>query len=535
MNLLKSWFGLGVLAGAILACGDDNAAVETSDTDATSGAVGTSEGASTGAAGTDTGSGTGDVEPLTRLEQILWDLDQAMYTCPQKVWPNIGGNYRARQVLLVSELENAAWLWNDQAAAGDPPQVTQMNLDELPVEWVATFNVGELAGVSTLGISLDETAVFDQMTLDVGEQVYVDFASVLSFHEGFHFLSGQSEWNSAPGSRNLPYPEPWQPRYQRAQLLAALHRAAAGEADLGAAVYWRERFANEFPAELAAIRVFEVIEGSAEYASFVSSALTKVGCEADEATLLAELSTRLSAESLGEFAGGVEPYRLGVVSGMLLRQAEAQGWEQAVVEGRPPTELVLSGLASVAQEDDAQLQADAQAAVEARNLVTGMEIEPMLAQLADPAAARIVVDFGWVQGSFGLGGFYFLADQPGQPQVWLSLATTMQTPSGDVIEVLGETSLISVPTPCALSGGPAVVLTVDAADVAVAKGLATSTAPTVNFTDLEVETVIDDDGLEWICPTQAGGAPYLPLPGLAPRPAVRPHVVRLGSRLVGVR
>jgi hypothetical protein len=161
-----------------------------------------------------------------------------------------------------------------------------------------------------------------------------------------------------------------------------------------------------------------------------------------------------------------------------------------------------------------------------------MEIEPMLDALTDPTFYRVVIDFNWLQGSFGLGGFYYLPDEPGQPDVWLNLDATFVPPSGATVTLLGETSLISVSTPCALSGGSAIVLTVPVADVDVdMMGLATSTADTATFDGLEVETVTDTDGYDWLCPVDAGGAPALLGPRLLPPPMPQPRLPRRDPQL----
>ena len=77
-------------------------------------------------------------------------------------------------------------------------------LDRSP-EWLAEFNVGELQGQVTLGISLDYTAELAAGLAMNGATVWPDFALTLAFHEGFHFLSDQNDWNTPNGSRNAPY------------------------------------------------------------------------------------------------------------------------------------------------------------------------------------------------------------------------------------------------------------------------------------------------------------------------------------------
>ena len=114
------------------------------------------------------------------------------------------------------------------------------------------------------------------------------------------------------------------------------------------------------------------------------------------------------------------------------------------------------------------------------------EIEPLLAHMKDPAYTRIVVSQGWIEGSFGLGGFYYLADDPLETDVWLTFSATL-TPGSAVVEVMGLTILADVITPCALSGSGSIVLAVPTADITLAGGTATIGSATLAFDGLAVE------------------------------------------------
>ncbi|PCC75351.1 hypothetical protein SAMN02745121_03923 [Nannocystis exedens] len=526
-----------ILVGAALAaCNNDSGestdsptgSTSTSTTDGTGTTDDTTTDSPTGGDSTTMPPTTGettDGEPLTRVEKILAALDVAMYECPERIWPDVEANYRARQVLLASESENRAWVWNYQQGDGEPPRVTEGPLDTLPPEWTAFFNINQLGGALTLGISLDGTQETNEAIMMNGGVVWPDFATALIFHEGFHFLSDQNDWNVGNGSRSAPYPEPWEPRYLRAQLLRSLLAEVHGEDGLAAAAHWRERLLSEHADEMAASRRYDCTEGSAEYASLMMSALAELGCDAADEELLALAVSHLAdGVFLGgdTFDSGREFYDLGVLSGLLLRRDAVPGWELKVEDGDPPADLLLADVAPAAQPDDGALQADAQAAVDARNMVVGAEIEPMLAAMQDPQFTRVVVSMNWIAGSFNVGGFYYLAEDPNQSEVFLTFSATMDPPSSVPIAIEGLTVLAGVATPCVLSGGNAIVLTVPTADIALAGNLATTTNPKVQFTDLEVELTMDDDNLSWLCPTDAGGSNGAP----APQPELELHTLR---------
>lgn len=501
-------------------------ATDTNGTDSTgdsSTATSTGGEPTTGASTTDD-STTG--EPLSRVELILAALDVAMYACPNRIWPDVEDNYRSRQVLLSSVSENRAWVWNYQAGAGEPPVVTEGPLDTLPPEWAAFFNINLLGGVLTLGISLDETQAVNEAIVMSGGVPWPDFATSLTFHEGFHFLSDQDDWSTGSGSRTVPYPEPWEPRYLREQVhRALLGQILDGSADYGAAAHWWNRLQVEHTAEMNTARSYDCTEGSAEYASLMMSALAELGCAAADADLLALAIAHLPDGqflSQGAFDAGREFYDLGVLGGLLLRRDGAPGWEIAVEDGDPPVDQLLADVTAAPQPDDPDVQAEAQAVVAARNETVGMEIEPMLAAMADPMFTRVVTTMNWVEGSFGVGGFYYLVEEPGQPEVFLRFSATMAPPGDATIEIAQLTSLVGITTPCQLSGGSAVVLAIPTADIEVAGDVATATSPKLMFSGLGVVETTDMNGLPWLCPIAGGGAGGAP----APEPEVELHTLR---------
>ncbi len=535
-----------LLAAVLGGCNNDPAATTEGTTD---GAPATSTGgestaatpttgdSSTGTPTTDGTTTTGGPEPLTRVQQILAALDVAMYQCPERAWPDVAAKYSIRQVLLASELENRAWLWNHQKSDGVPPVVTEGPLDSLPPEWTSVFNINPLDGALTLGISLDWTAEINDGILADGGVLWPDFATALTFHEGFHFLSDQDDWSTGNGSRSAPYPEPWEPRYLRTQLQRALHEEVKSEgAGLAAAAYWHGRLLTEHTAEMTKIRGYDCTEGSAEYVSMMMSAIAELGCDAADPELLALAASHLSDGTFlseGGFDVGREPYDLGVLAGLILRRAGVPGWELKVEDGEAPVDQAIIGVAPAVQPDDGDVQAAAQAAVAARNATVGAEIEPMLANMKDPAYTRIAVSYNWIAGSFGVGGFYYLAEDPALSEVLLTFSATMEPPSDTVIEISDFTALTAIPTPCALPDGQAIVLAVPTADLAVVGESATITSPKLSFSALAVEATQDADNLPWLCPLDAGGANGL----VTPQPGPVLHIVHTpgDSKLVTPR
>ncbi|WAS96762.1 hypothetical protein [Nannocystis punicea] len=515
--------GAVLLASAALAaCPDDSGPPMSDPTDSAT----TSSGAVTSGGDVDTEATTAgepvpedrpDVPQRTRVERLLAALDAAMYGCPERAWPDVADNYRTRQVVLTSEADDLAWVWNDQSGEGTPPVVTERELGELPDEWTSYFNVGELDGVKSLGISLDQTQAQNDWWLNQGGILWPDFAASLMFHEGFHFLADQDDWSAGDGSRSAPYPEPWEPRYLRRQLIQALAAELEAEGSaMTAAAHWQARLQSEYAAEMTAIRSYDCTEGSAEYVSLIMSAIAELGCDAADADVLAlarsHLPDGLFLTDGSVFDSDLEPYELGVVAGLLLRRAGAAGWELAVEKGAAPADQLLDGVVPAPQPDDPAVQAAAQEVVAARNEAVATEIEPMLARMKDPTYTRVAVRFDWIAGSFGVGGFYYLADDPLQSEVMQSFSAVFSTPSQVTIDVTEQTVLTGVATPCALPQGYSIVLTVPTAALTITGSAATSTDAAVSFAALAVEPTMGADNLPWLCPIEAGGANGAPAP-----------------------
>ena len=452
----------------------------------------------------------------TRVAMLQRALDTALFECADRVWPESAASYKEGQVLLVSVEAGTAYLWNDrrQAADGQPPRVSLIPTAALDPGWGATFNVGMLFGYPTLGVSLDDTARFDQATIDAGGPRWHDFAVAFTLHEAFHFIGSQSGWLAAggAGTRSTPYPQIAQPRYLRAALASSLleHVRGADDAALAAAAFWQDRFVTEHQTDAEAIRGTDINEGTAAYATIVGSALVQHGCAASEATLvqtmLAHLDEFVDVES---FDGGFEPYQLGVLAGIgaRLRGDRAAGWEARVELGETPVEVLVSDTAPAAQIDDATLTAGARTAVDASNLAIEAEVTPLLTRMASSDHVRLPIPPGWGVGAFSVAGFVNLVDEPGRPEVLLKLRATHRVPDGGPMITVLQQTVMEIPAPACGSSPEALrIATFPASGAVAASGQFTVNSAEVSFSDLPADLVQDAAGLTWMCPRIAASA-----------------------------
>jgi hypothetical protein len=261
---------------------------------------------------------------------------------------------------------------------------------------------------------------------------------------------------------------------------------------------------------MADISPYEVTEGSATYAEAWSSALFHAGCEASDAELLGLVRDNLEdLAPLTFYELDLEAYNLGVLAGGLLRTAQQPDWETEVAGGSPPRALLLADTAAVEQPEDPELLAKVIEAVDARNLELGTEIDPMLERMTSPAHYRVALPLAWVAGSFSLSGFYSLIEVDGQPEAWVSYSALHEAVGGAQIQVEEHTVLFATPTPCEVPMGEDgwLVATIPVEMLVDVGGSFTSADPNVSFTDLPASVVADDDGLDWLCPSEFAMAP----------------------------
>lgn len=511
----------GSSGGPTTASGDSSSSASSSSSSSSSGTTAADETA------TDTGTETGGAELPPRIQHIVDALTMGMYECPERSWPGIEAAMRGSQVMLVSQSDDIAYLWNDQSLPMEErPGVTLIEGSELSVDWFGFFNVGTWNGAPTIGISLDITGMLNPLLMPWHD----DFAISLAFHEGFHFLSGQLEWMLEPGRRSGPYPEQWEQRYLRAELAYTLQAQLLGlpAVALGPAAFWQQRLLSEQTAAMQDIASTDIYEGTANYVESRMSAVFELGCEASEEALVQTVADHLDEwVSIVGYDGGSEPYELGVLAGNLMDyEGLAPGWKSSVQGGVTPVDELVSGVAPMVTPDDAALQAEVQGVIDARNASVGMEVEPLLARIASDQNYRVALPFSWLAGSFSTTGFYYLADDPAEPEVILEFSALLESPGGVQVDV-SQTVFDSIPSPCTIVGGSYVVATIPIADVSEPMpGEFTGMTSALTFVDYPATIVDDGAGLPWLCPGMGAFAPAgeEPVVGVVSGEG-RPHIV----------
>jgi hypothetical protein len=327
-------------------------------------------------------------------------LTPALATCPDRVWPGLPG--RDLQVLLVDLRGRRALLWNDlREGYRGAPRISGIPFGELPSLYTsgAEYRFGDLHGRPALGFAYDPGA-------DPSGSVEI------VIHEAFHrYVQEGWEIPASGVARGIRYPEPWEPRYLRRELVRSLRADVDGTPGaLADAAAWLSRIREEFPEALGETRAIDVVEGTAEYAGVLAASVSAVGCGAKETELLAEAARRVR-NRWDRPDKEEESYALGVLAGLALRGRGERGWESAAARS-PLPELLLARVPPGDPAVDVELAAETKREFQETNRAVREKTGPFLSP--PPGETLLVaVPSDWMQGSFGTGGFVSLPSEGG--------------------------------------------------------------------------------------------------------------------------
>lgn len=390
----------------------------------------------------DSGSGSNTVDPRRAdMERLSKQMSMSMIDCPQRIWP--GYSWDDLQVVLVDRENKTAKLWNDLAAQnGYNAELSNVAYDLLPPEFkYASYGFGELNGYDTMSIATDAD------TLD---------PLALAFHEGFH-MHGQLNW-ALPygvGSREYNYPENYQPRYLRNQIGLSLLNKFTGEDQSGLekGAYWYRKWLENYPEEATRFNRVDRIEGSAAYVDRVSTIIANTSCDISDDNLFTYLSGEIKLDNMYENTGfyplGGEPYFLGEISGLLLKQLNKPGWENLVISGDTPLDILFDGVSSIDDTEDEQLLTSVRNYYNDMNEQLRNQLEPLIDSWNSMNFVRVSLPMSWRAGSFTSSGpFVIYQNNAEQLRFHHVLSGVFVSPTGIVIEISNMDMLLVEGSPC---------------------------------------------------------------------------------------
>lgn len=311
-----------------------------------------------------------------------------MTECSDRVWPNY--SWQKLQVVFADPAQDNAILWNPQSEASK-----QQKTIVLPAKNFARLAPGGFASGPYDGVYTFLT--FRSTSDDAYELVF------RAIHEVFHDTA-QSNMPRDP-YRGEQYPEEWKPRYYRWEMLRELRQAVlTGRSEhIRAAAFWNRRLISEFKADYDGTRAIDVLEGSAEYAGRIGTALASVGCNVSEQQLVDAAKTHIGSDAVDFFKEG-ESYRLGFLAGLLLRMQQRPDWEKRAASGQRITDILFENVEPEAQPENVLVSAQFKEHFEKRNNEIRGIGESFFTASESASNYVVAIPVAYTVGSYGASG-----------------------------------------------------------------------------------------------------------------------------------
>jgi hypothetical protein len=314
----------------------------------------------------------------------------ALVKCGERVWRS--ADWREIQVVFVDPTQHMALLWNDQrsrAGGANQPLITAVNAAEFGSPPPGHFTSVVYRGARTMLVWWAGSA-----------EDLVD----LAIHEGFHLFHQHGMPSPIRGEY---YPEDWEARYLRFELLRALATAFDTQkpADLRRAAFWWTRLRIDHARSLESTDGIDLTEGTASFVGKLGVALTEGGCDTQTAPLLRRARQLLKLQPL-PIDKDHEAYQLGLITGLLLEQRAVARWQEQAIGGRSLLELLLQDVApEPAGETDRRVAREFQTFYERKNQDKKSIIDRFLQDASGAEFFNLAIPERMLSGSFRADGF----------------------------------------------------------------------------------------------------------------------------------
>ncbi|MER2490599.1 hypothetical protein [Catenovulum sediminis] len=369
---------------------------------------------------------------------LIQALDAPLTECPERVWASASQNFKQSEVLVIDRPRGIKNAFHWQAI---DKSVNNVELEFLDPQWFLLYNFGYYFGKKTVGLNALEISHH----LRSDGSTYWKHDVHLLFHELFHYFA-QENWLIDSHERGDVYPLHWQPRYLRTKLIYALQEALSNKSDLSEAKYWYRRYLQEHPEEAVVTNVFDNIEGTAEYAGYVMLALAEYGCNISEEQLIKNINDNIIAFDY-TLTSNLESYRLGLLSGLLLRERSNENWQVQVENGVPLVGILLKNIPEKYVSYDTELANKISEDVAYENGLLHMKFSPAINTFKNPEYYRLSLSAESLN-FFQMSGAYFINNEANINKITADFEGDLML-GGDVIIEANGIQLIEVKnTPC---------------------------------------------------------------------------------------
>jgi hypothetical protein len=264
------------------------------------------------------------------------------------------------------------------------PSLNQISSDKMPYALTSSdFGFADIGGGQMAVGVLMQSLPPEQMSDGYD---YATETLSLALHEAFHAFGQKDFFKEENVTRDGSITIKAEPRLYRKMIITRLAEAILNPASknqkLALASYWYGKYNSEFLTESQSVKHFDRIEGSASYVESMTRILSAASCSLSSQEFLnsvnkeiAKVQSQLSYMSLSPSS---ESYKLGFLSGLLLKYGNVAAWESKVIAGQTPLEILMKDIVPAADSADDEIVKKLNARVEKDNQERINYFEPIV-------------------------------------------------------------------------------------------------------------------------------------------------------------
>lgn len=434
-------------------------------------------------------------QPLSKndLPSIIQAALYPLQNCPERVWSHAETSLAEAQYLfLFADRDTAYSIYSPI----NNTNYLALPKGELAEEWLTIYNRGQFQGKSTLGFQF---GLFSENYED-SEDGWWGTDIPFFFHEAFHqnWQHAFSYKSSSPSRRAQDYPIDWYPRYLRIATINALYDSFLNNQTLSYAAYWWDRYNTYALDEALSIDRTDRVEGTAEYAESILTAITNLGCDATEESLIKNIKNN---KSFSPYDYSIdldsESYKIGEVAGLLLRLHSIENWQSRIEEGETPAEVLLSNVSATEPLIDDHLEQSIQQSTAEDNSRLSALLDEDINNILDKNRIRMAFNVSDIQGSYSTQGFYRPVNHPQIHEITASMDALIQL--NGPIKLIDSAVFELETTACSSSVHLLQYVSLDSNILELTEDRFSYYTPSIEFSDIAFEK-IEQDGFIWLCP-----------------------------------
>jgi hypothetical protein len=309
--------------------------------------------------------------------------------CPGRLWPVF--NWDKRRVTFEDEKQPDAVVWNFPSRLIGEQHAR-----------IRVVPAGSVRALKAPAFKFVSEGILVSRPPHMSWQQLVD----TTIHETFHQTQQKEIKTIATNksTRNVTYPQDWEPRYFRQEIIDSLREELATElfrnvrgVGLAHGAFWKKRLKELYPDDIGETHGLDVMEGTADFVGEMGVALATLGCDASDDELIANASTRRPFVNLGK---ADESYRLGLYAGLLLEKRKVNGWRERAAKGEAPLDILLAGTPPQKDEGDAVLKERVKDFYERENATIREVIAGYKGEFVSTQYFPLAIPVSWEVGSY---------------------------------------------------------------------------------------------------------------------------------------